>query len=257
MAVLPVNKRRFILWLLIYVGNASRSIPHQVSLGGRSAARPLLLRVRTANDISCDAMGSPAGKPLMRCCTCRIEKRGAELLTRVPGWRGDCGGDGRYGDGGSERRRSQPDRQRPCAYARERTDCGCDNDDADQRVRHGREDFRPADGPMQRLHLGRGQPLGNPMVATQQGRAASGIDLRALRLRRMSVLPGAPFQWLNIDRRAEVAIDPVAGIGLLARKFKSRDCSAFADAKLNAAIARRRRNRVPWVRTKPWVRAKV
>jgi hypothetical protein len=73
----------------------------------------------------------------------------------------------------------------------------------------------------------------------------------------MSVLPGAPFQRLNIDRRAEVAIDPVAGIGLLARKFKSRDCSAFADAKLNAAIARRRRNRVPWVRTKPWVRAKV
>src|SRR5580704_11905563 len=250
MAVLPVDKRRFILWLLIYVGNASRSIPHQVSLGRRSAALQLLLRVRTANDISCDAMDSPAGKPLARCCTCRIEKRGAELLTRVPGWRGDCGRDGRYGDGGSGRRRSQPDRQRPCAYARERTDCGCDNDDADQRVRHGREDFRPADGPIQRFQLCPGQPLGDPMVATRERRPASGIDLWALRLRRMSVLPGAPFQRLNIDRGAEVAIDPVAGIVLLARKFKSRDRSAVADTKLNAAIARRRRDRMPRVRAK-------
>jgi hypothetical protein len=66
----------------------------------------------------------------------------------------------------------------------------------------------------------------------------------------MSVLPGAPFQRLNIDRRAEVAIDPVAGIGLLAREFKSRDRSAFADTKLNAAIARRRRDRMPRVRAK-------
>jgi len=250
MAVLPVDKRRFILWLLIYVGNASRSIPHQVSLGRRSAARQLLLRVRTANDISCDAMDSPAGKPLMRCCTCRIEKRGAELLTRIPGGRGDCGRDGRYGDGGSGRRRSQPDRQRPCAYARERTDCGCDNGDADQRVRHGREDFRPPDGPIQRPHLCPGQPLGNPMVTTRERQPASGIDLWALRLRRMTVLPGAPFQRLNIDRGAEVAIDPVAGIVLLARKFKSRDRSAVADTKLNAAIARRRRDRMPRVRAK-------
>jgi hypothetical protein len=88
------------------------------------------------------------------------------------------------------------------------------------------------------------------MVATRERRPASGIDLWALRLRRMSVLPGAPFQRLNIDRRAEVAIDPVAGIGLLAREFKSRDRSAFADTKLNAAIARRRRDRMPRVRAK-------
>jgi hypothetical protein len=66
----------------------------------------------------------------------------------------------------------------------------------------------------------------------------------------MSVLPGAPFQWLNIDRGAEVAIDPVAGIGPLAREFKSRDRSAFADTKLDAAIARRRRDRMPRVRAK-------
>jgi hypothetical protein len=55
---------------------------------------------------------------------------------------------------------------------------------------------------------------------------------------------------LNVYRRTEVAVDPIPGIGLLARKFESRDRSAFADAKLDASIARRRRNRMPRVRTK-------
>jgi hypothetical protein len=63
-------------------------------------------------------------------------------------------------------------------------------------------------------------------------------------------VPSAPFYRLNVYRRAEVAIDPVAGIGLLAREFKSQDRSAFADTKLNASIARRRRNRMPRMRTK-------
>ena len=69
------------------------------------------------------------------------------------------------------------------------------------------------------------------------------------RLRRMTV-PSAPFDRLSLDRRAEVAVDPVARIGLPAREFKSRDCRSFADAKLDAAIARRRRNRMPRARTK-------
>jgi hypothetical protein len=94
------------------------------------------------------------------------------------------------------------------------------------------------------------------MTALWQRQPASGVDLQALRLRRMTV-PSAPFDRLNVYRRAEVAIDPVAGIGLAAREFKSRDRSSFADTKLDAAIARRRRNRMPWVRTKPWMRTKV
>ena len=48
-------------------GNAGRRIPHRVFLGQRLAAQQLLLRVRTANHISCDAMASPDGKPLMTC----------------------------------------------------------------------------------------------------------------------------------------------------------------------------------------------
>ena len=86
------------------------------------------------------------------------------------------------------------------------------------------EDFRPADRPIRVLHLCRGQPPGSPMATTRQGQPASGVDLQALRLRRMTV-PSAPFHRLNIYRRAEVAIDPVAGIGLLAREFESRDRS--------------------------------
>jgi hypothetical protein len=86
------------------------------------------------------------------------------------------------------------------------------------------------------------------MVTTRERQPASGIDLWALRLRRMTVLPGAPFQRLNIDRGAEVAIDPVAGIGPLAREFKSRDRCSFGDTKLNVPIARRRRNRTPMMR---------
>src|ERR1700676_5730955 len=93
------------------------------------------------------------------------------------------------------------------------------------------------------------------MTAMWQRQPASGVDLQALRLRRMTV-PSAPFDRLDIYRRAEVAIDPVARIGLPAREFKSRDRPSFADAKLDAAIARRRRNRMPWARTKPWVRTK-
>jgi len=69
-----------------------------------SADRQLLLRVRTANDKSRDAMGSAGGKPLMRCCTCGIEKCGAEFLTKVLGSRRARGSDGRYGDGGCWRR---------------------------------------------------------------------------------------------------------------------------------------------------------
>jgi hypothetical protein len=86
------------------------------------------------------------------------------------------------------------------------------------------------------------------MTAMWQRSPASG--LRALWLRRMTVLPGAPFDRLNVDRRAEVAVDPVARIGLSAREFKSRNRRSFANAKLDAAIARRRRNRMPRMRTK-------
>src|ERR1700685_3348704 len=237
-------------------GNAGRRIPHRVFLGRRSAARHLLLRVRTANNKGRDAMGSPAGKPLMRRCTCRIEKRGTELLTGVLGSQAAPGSDGNFGDRGWLRRRSQPDRQCPCADPRERTDRGCDHDDADQRVRHGRQAFSPADRPIQVLDLDPGRQPGTAMSATRQRQPASAVDLQALRLRRMTV-PSAPGYGLNVYRRAEVAVDPAAGIGLLAREFESRDRSPLADPKLDAAIARRRRNRMPWVRTKPWMRTKM
>jgi hypothetical protein len=59
------------------------------------------------------------------------------------------------------------------------------------------------------------------MSATLQGQPASGVDLWALRLRRMTVLPSAPFHGLNIYGRAEVAIDPVAGICPLAGELES------------------------------------
>jgi hypothetical protein len=94
------------------------------------------------------------------------------------------------------------------------------------------------------------------MAATRRAQPAFAVDQQALRLRRMTV-PSAPFYRLNVYRRAEVAIDPVARIGLLAREFKSRDCGSFADTKLDASIARRRRDRMPWMQTKPWVRTKV
>src|SRR5580700_903099 len=231
-------------------GNAGRRIPHRVFFGRRSAARQLLLRVGTANHKSCDAMVSAAGKPLMRCCACRIEKRGAEFLTEILGSRGARGGTGRYRDRGCWRRLSWADRQCPCADARERTDDRRHNDDADQRVRHGRQGFAPPDRPIQVLDLYRGRQLGAAMAATRGGQPASGVDLRDLRLRRMLVLPGAPFYRFNLYRRAEVAIDPVAGIGLPAREFKSRDRSSNADTKLDASIARRRRNRMPRMRAK-------
>ena len=96
MAVFPVNKRRFILWLRFLRGNARRRIPHRVLLGRRSAAQRFLLRFRAANHKRCNAMGSADGKPLMARCTCRIEKRGTELLTGVLGARASRGGDGGF-----------------------------------------------------------------------------------------------------------------------------------------------------------------
>jgi hypothetical protein len=88
------------------------------------------------------------------------------------------------------------------------------------------------------------------MTAMRHGQPASGVNLRVLWLRRMTVLPSAPFHRLDVYRRAEIAVDPVARIGLPAREFKSRDRRSFADAQLDAAIARRRRNRMPRMRTK-------
>jgi hypothetical protein len=201
-------------------------------------------------------MASADGKPLMRCCTCRVEKRGAEFRAEVLGWREARGGDGRYGDGGWRRWRSRADRQCPCADPRERTDRRCDNHDANQRVRHGRENFRPAHGPIRAFYLCRGQPLGRAMATTRQGGPASGVDPEAPRLRQMTVRPSAPFHRLNIDRRAEVAIDPVAGIGPLTREFKRRDRRSFTHAKLDDPIARRRRDRMPSFRM-PRLRTKV
>jgi hypothetical protein len=194
-------------------------------------------------------MGSPTGKPLMRRCTGRVEKRGAESLTKVVGWRRACGEDGGCRVGGCRRRLRQADRQCPCADARKRTDGRGDNDDADQRVRHGRQGFSPADRPIQVFDLCRRRQPGTAMSATRQGQPASGVDLQALRLRRMTV-PSAPLYGSNVYRRAEVAVDPVAGIGLPAREFKSRDRRSHAHAKLDAAIARRGRDRMPRVRTK-------
>jgi hypothetical protein len=226
-------------------GNADERIPHRVFLGKRLAARQLLLRVRTANHKSCDAMDSPGRKLPMRCCTFRIEKRGAKVLAGVRALRGAHGG-----DGGWRRRPGQADRQRPCAYARERTDHRGDNGDTDQRVAHGRKGFPRPDRPIQVLNPSWRRQLGTAMAATRQRQPASGIDLWALRLRRITVLPSAPLHRLNIYRRAEVAVDPVAGIGLLARELESRDRRSFADAKLNASIARHRRNRMPGLQTK-------
>src|SRR6202023_1172451 len=94
------------------------------------------------------------------------------------------------------------------------------------------------------------------MTALWQRQPASGVELWALWLRHVTVLTSAPFDRWDVYRRAEVAVDPVARIGLPARKFKSRNRRSFANTKLDAAIARRRRNRMPWVRTKPWARTK-
>src|SRR6202035_2647931 len=88
------------------------------------------------------------------------------------------------------------------------------------------------------------------MTALWQRPPAFGVELRALWLRRMTVLPSAPLDRLNVDRRAEVAVDPVARIGLPAREFKSRNRRPFANPKLEAAIARRRRNGMPRMGTK-------
>src|ERR1700720_4113283 len=98
MAVLPVNKRRFILWLCYLRGNARRRIPHRVFLGRRSAAQRFLLCFRAANHKCCNAMGSADGKPLVARCTCRIEKRGTELLTGVFSARVARSGDGGFAD---------------------------------------------------------------------------------------------------------------------------------------------------------------
>src|ERR1700722_4590874 len=220
MAVLPVNKRQFIFFLRYLRGNAGRRIPHRVFLGRRSAAHRLLRRVRMANHKCCDAMDSPDGKFLMTRRTFRIEKRGTELITKILGSRTTGGSDGSFGDRECWRRLGRPDRQCPGADTRERTDCGCDNDDSVQRIRHCRQAFSAADRPIQEFHLRR-RPLGTAMAATRQGHPASGVELWALRQRRMTTLPGAPFYRLNSYRRAEVAVDPVAGIGLPAREFKS------------------------------------
>src|SRR5580704_5383689 len=88
------------------------------------------------------------------------------------------------------------------------------------------------------------------MTALWQRPPAFAVELRAQWLRRMTVLPSAPFDRLDVYRRAEVAVDPVARIGLPAREFKRRNRRSFANTKLDAAIARRRRNRMPRMRTK-------
>jgi hypothetical protein len=177
MAGLPVNKRRFILWLFIDVGMRAVAFRIESFLGRRSAAQRLLLRFRTANHKGGDAMGSPAGKPLVRRCTGRVEKRGAEALTKVLGWRRARGEDGSCRVGRCRRRLRQADRQCPCADARERTDGRGDNDDADQRVRHGSQGFSPADRPIQVFDLCRGRQPGTAMSATRQRQPASGVDL--------------------------------------------------------------------------------
>ena len=45
--------------------------------------------------------------------------------------------------------------------------------------------------------------------------------LRMMRLRRVTVLPNAPFNRLNLYPCTEVYVDPVTGIRIQAREFKS------------------------------------
>jgi len=185
----------------------------------------------------------------------RVEKRGAKVVTGISGARQARGSDMACSSdmaGRRRRRRHETDRKGASAYLCERSGCRRGGDDADQHVGDGRQ-VSPADRAggadradrlIRQFHCLRGR-LPGARSATGRAQAAFDFDRPGLRLQRMSVPPGAPFDRSNPDRRAEVAVDPVTGIGLLAGKLQRRDRGSVGDTKLDVAIARRRRNRMP------------
>jgi hypothetical protein len=85
------------------------------------------------------------------------------------------------------------------------------------------------------------------MIAMRQRGRLIDLRLRTVRLRGFTALPNAPFYRVNCYPRAEVYIDPIAGIGLLTWEFESCNRPFFRDTQLNLLIARHRRNRMPMV----------
>jgi|SRR5665811_288237 len=61
------------------------------------------------------------------------------------------------------------------------------------------------------------------MVGVQYGRPVVDLYGRMVSLRRLTMLPNAPFNWLNLYPRAQVRVHPLTSIQLPARELKGYD----------------------------------
>jgi hypothetical protein len=84
-----------------------------------------------------------------------------------------------------------------------------------------------------------------PLLTPASRRPLRSEDRRLVRVRRLALLPGAPFNRLDLQRHAQIDVDPFVFVRLPAGKRHGRCRAVFADAKFKILIVGGRRGRVP------------
>src|SRR6266478_3292241 len=62
-----------------------------------------------------------------------------------------------------------------------------------------------------------------------------------MRMWRFALLPGPPFNWLNLQAHAQINVDPLTPIGMSAGKWQSGHHTVFGDPEFDILIAGSRR----------------